>query len=211
MAHVSSAEDLALHGPRILGFASAGRVAARFGLDREEVAELLLDHESRGWVGHTSFGGSSGWSLTGAGRVENERRLADELARTGARELVADAHRRFLPLNARFSRTVTEWQVRPVAGDPLAANDHSDWGWDARVLDGLAAVERSFGAIADGLATRLARFDGYRRRYASARARAEAGQPRWVDSPEVDSCHTVWIQLHEDLLATLGISRGSDG
>ena len=25
-----------------------------------------------------------------------------------------------------------------------------------------------------------------------------------------DSCHTVWIQFHEDLLATLGIPRGTD-
>jgi hypothetical protein len=23
-----------------------------------------------------------------------------------------------------------------------------------------------------------------------------------------DSCHLVWIQLHEDLLATLGLERG---
>ena len=32
-----------------------------------------------------------------------------------------------------------------------------------------------------------------------------------VDAPDRDSCHLVWIQFHEDLLATLGIPRGSDG
>jgi len=31
---------------------------------------------------------------------------------------------------------------------------------------------------------------------------------RWVDAIGIDSCHTVWFQLHEDLLATLGIPRG---
>jgi hypothetical protein len=31
-----------------------------------------------------------------------------------------------------------------------------------------------------------------------------------VDGPDRDSCHLVWIQFHEDLLATLGIKRGSD-
>ena len=31
-----------------------------------------------------------------------------------------------------------------------------------------------------------------------------------LDAPEADSCHTVWIQLHEDLLATLGVPRGGD-
>jgi len=25
----------------------------------------------------------------------------------------------------------------------------------------------------------------------------------------MDSCHTVWMELHEDLLATLGLERGS--
>lgn len=29
--------------------------------------------------------------------------------------------------------------------------------------------------------------------------------------PDRDSCHTVWIQFHEDLLATLGIPRGGEG
>ena len=55
------------------------------------------------------------------------------------------------------------------------------------------------------------RFDGHAERSAAAPARVDAGERRWVDPPEVDSCHTVWIQLHEDLLATLGIPRGSDG
>ena len=48
--YVSTTEDLALHGVRILGFASSGRVAARFGLAADEVDEMLLDHEARGWV-----------------------------------------------------------------------------------------------------------------------------------------------------------------
>jgi len=35
--------------------------------------------------------------------------------------------------------------------------------------------------------------------------KVDAGQGRWVDVPELDSCHTVWIQFHEDLFATLGV------
>ena len=61
-----------------------------------------------------------------------------------------------------------------------------------------------------GPAGRLRRFDGYAERYSAALAKVGTGQRRWVDAPEVASCHTVWIQLHEDLLATLGIPRGSD-
>ena len=39
----------------------------------------------------------------------------------------------------------------------------------------------------------------------------DAGQRTWVDAPDRDSCHLVRIQFHENLLATLGIPRGSDG
>jgi hypothetical protein len=42
-AYVSSVGDLVLHGPRVLGFASASRIAARYGLDSGTVDELLLD------------------------------------------------------------------------------------------------------------------------------------------------------------------------
>ncbi|MDQ1375434.1 MAG: hypothetical protein QOJ09_2772, partial [Actinomycetota bacterium] len=28
--------------------------------------------------------------------------------------------------------------------------------------------------------------------------------------PLIDSYHTVWFELHEDLLSTLGIERGSE-
>jgi hypothetical protein len=208
--HASNPADLVLHGPRVLGFASAGRIADRFRLDPALVSELLLDFEAVGWVRRSAFAGDSGWSITEAGRAEGERRLAGELDRLGIRHLVTAVHADFVPLNRQFGRACTDWQIRPVAGDGLAANDHTDWGWDERVLRDVAALGRSFGALADHLAARLQRFAGYSGRYAGALARVDAGDRRWMDAPEVDSCHTIWIQLHEDLLATLGVPRGAD-
>lgn len=149
--YLSDPEDLALHGPRVLGFASATRVARRYSLDVDLVGELLLDHEARGLVQYSDFAGSSGWSVTGRGRVEDERALGT-----------------------------------------------------------LASLGRALAGLGGELAGRLARFDGYAARYAAALGRVDRGERRWVDSPEVDSCHTVWVQLHEDLLATLGLARGSD-
>jgi len=92
----------------------------------------------------------------------------------------------------------------------MALNDHTDWPWDEEVLRALAALGRGFSHICDELALRLRRFDGYAARYHAALAKVDRGQRRWVDTPELDSCHTVWIQIHEDLLATLGLARGSD-
>lgn len=210
MSYRSAPDDLALHGARTLGFATASRIAARYGLDAGSVEESLLDFEATGWAARTSFGGSSGWSVTDAGRVENERRLAAELERAGARGTVVSAHRAFLPLNERFARACTDWQMRPTRLDPLAANNHTDWRWDERVLRTLASVGTSFGTLCEQLTERLARFDGYAQRYAAALHRVDTGQRAWVDAPDRESCHTVWIQFHEDLLATLGIPRGSD-
>jgi hypothetical protein len=210
VAHLSTPDDLALHGVRVLGFATTSRVADRYRLDAGLVDEVLLDFEARGWVRHLSFGGSSGWSLTDAGRAENERRLAAELDRAGVREVVAHAHTTFLPLNRQVGSACTDWQVRPTRADPIALNDHSDWRWDERVLRTLAAVDGSFRCLCDGLSEYLKRFGRYADLYSAALGKAEAGEPAWVDAPDRDSCHMVWMQFHEDLLATLGIPRGSD-
>ncbi|HEX7745956.1 MAG TPA: transcriptional regulator [Micromonosporaceae bacterium] len=207
---MSAPDDLVLHGSRVLGFASSSRIAARFGLDAGIVDELLLDHEARGWVRRSNFAGSSGWYLTDDGRVENERRLAIELGRAGAGDAVMSAHVAFVPLNRGFGTACTDWQIRPTRADPMAFNDHTDWRWDERVLRTLKALDDAFRQMCIRPAECLQRFDGYADRYSSALAKVEAGQRRWVDAPEFDSCHTVWIQFHEDLLATLGIPRGSD-
>jgi hypothetical protein len=210
MTYVSAPEDLALHGVRVLGFPTASRVAARYGLDTSTVEEALLDFEAAGWVRHLSFGGTSGWSLTDAGRTENERRLAAELGKAGARYAVTSAHATFLPLNRRLGEACTKWQIRPTRADPMAFNDHTDWRWDERVLQTLDSIDRSFRSLCDQLAGCLARFDGYAGRYSLALGKAQAVQREWVDGHDRDSCHIVWIQFHEDLLATLGIPRGTD-
>ncbi len=57
----------------------------------------------------------------------------------------------------------------------------------------------------------LTRFGGYDRRFTAALRRARDGDAAWVDRTDVDSCHRVWFELHEDLLATLGIDRHGQG
>ncbi|WP_448639865.1 hypothetical protein [Geodermatophilus sp. URMC 63] len=208
--HASELEDLALHGVRVLGFPTTARVAGRFGLDRDAVEEALLDAEACGWVQRLSFGGSSGWSLTDAGRAEGERRLAAELDVLGARDVVADVHARFRPLNRRFGAACTDWQLRPTRLDPLAANDHTDWRWDERVLRTLASAGADLTGLCAELSGRLTRFGGYAGLYAAALRRVDAGERGWVDGHDRDSLHLVWIQFHEDLLATLGVERGTD-
>ncbi|MCS5679761.1 MAG: hypothetical protein NZ603_07680, partial [Acidimicrobiales bacterium] len=61
-----------------------------------------------------------------------------------------------------------------------------------------------------------ARFDGYGRRFSEALRRVVAGEIDWftgvmMDVVWIDSYHTVWFELHENLLATLGIERAKEG
>lgn len=205
----SPTDLLVLHAVRILGFAETVEVARRFGLDAAQAAELLGDAEARGWVTHSSFAGLGGWSLTERGRAEDERLLAAELATAGGADEIRDVYRAFLPLNARLQSAATDWQLRPTPHDRLAANDHSDAAWDARVLDELAVVEHGLGPLADRLRAVLPRFRGYDTRFSAALRRARDGRVGWVDRTDVDSCHRVWFELHEDLIATLGLDRSA--
>lgn len=210
MSYMSAPDDLALHGARVLGFTTASRIANRFGLDAAATSEYLLDFEAHGWAGRHSFAGSSGWSLTDAGRIENERRLAAELDDARCRATVIRAHAAFVPLNERLGTACTDWQIRPTQADSMAVNDHTDWRWDERVLGTLASLTITFRQLCDQLTSCLQRYCGYSDLFSAAVRKAEAGQRAWVDSPDRDSCHLVWMQFHQDLLATLGLPRGSD-
>ncbi len=207
MSHPSPPGLLVLHAVRILGFADTPTVARRFGLDADDTEEALLDAEAYGWVTRTGFADLHGWSLTESGRVENERQLAAERTEAGADATVRDVYRAFLPLNARLQRACTDWQLRPTATDRLARNDHRDPDWDGAVLNELAAIDLGLAPLAERLGRALARLDGYHPRFAAARERVVAGDGGWVDRTDVDSCHRVWFELHEDLIATLGIDR----
>ncbi len=206
----SDPELLVLHAVRLLGLASPTAAARRFGLDVEDAAELLLDAEARGWVSHTSFAGTAGWSLTERGRARDEELLAAELGDRAAQ--VRGVHETFVPLNAGFQGAMTRWQLRPLPGDQLATNDHADHRWDDRVLADLRSCVLRVVPLCQELAAGIARMSGYDQRLHDALARAEAGQRSAVDglrgqSRGGDSLHTVWFELHEDLLSTLGLAR----
>ncbi|MFJ6194929.1 transcriptional regulator [Micromonospora sp. NPDC092111] len=210
MTHVSPPELLVLHAVRVTGMADDAAVARRTGVDQDTVSELLKDHEAYGWVTHVEFGGTSGWTLTERGREEDSRRLAEELDQAGARVGVQRAHQEFESLNGRLVQACTDWQLRPSQHERLAANDHSDPRWDARVLDELTTLARELTQLVGGLSAVLTRFGDYDERFSVALAHARAGRRQWVTGVGVASCHAVWMELHEDLLSTLGIPRGVD-
>ena len=203
----STPDLLALHAVRLRGMADTASAAARFGLDVDVTEERLLDAQAFGWVTWSQFAGSGGWSLTSAGREQNELELAEELAAARAGARVGRVHDAFVPLNARLQRACTDWQLRPTATDPLAANDHTDPRRDRAVLAELAGLSTALVPLVRLLCDVLTRFDGYSTRFATALVRVQDGDHAWVDGSGRDSCHAVWFELHEDLIATLGLTR----
>ena len=210
MSHRSTPELLVLHAVRLVGFADSDTIAERAGMGGDEALHALRAAEGEDWVQHLAFADLDGWSLTDAGRTENERRLADERSRVDPEDTITAVYRAFLPLNARLVRAVTDWQIRPTPEDRFAPNNHADAAWDAQVLDELTALGSGLSPLVTRLSGVLVRFDGYAERYDSALRRAVYGAHEWVDKTDVDSCHRVWFQFHEDLLATLGIDRRAE-
>ncbi|MBT2483097.1 MULTISPECIES: transcriptional regulator [unclassified Microbacterium] len=199
-----------LHAVRLVGFADGDAVAARAGTGVDEALRTLREAEREGWVQHLAFADLDGWSLTDLGKFENEHQLAAERERNDPHQTVAAVYRDFLPLNTRLVRAVTDWQIKPSDDDRFAPNQHSDRAWDGQVLDELTLLGNELAPLVTRLSEVLARFDGYADRYNSALRRAVNGEHDWVDKTKLDSCHRVWFQLHEDLVATLGIDRRTE-
>ncbi|QII07718.1 transcriptional regulator [Rhodococcoides fascians A25f] len=210
MTATSSPELLVLHSVRILGFADTPVIAHRFGVDTAQAEELLLDAQACGWIQRGEFADVRGWSLTELGRTVNEHQLREEREATGRTDVVRSVYRSFLPLNERLLRACTDWQLRPTDTNRLTVNDHSDRVWDQRILDELASIGDALSPLVDQLSSAFARFAGYDSRFGAASRLARAGEHNWVDRTDVDSCHKVWFELHEDLIATLGIDRRSE-
>lgn len=210
MTAVSSPELLVLHSVRILGFADTAAIARRFGVDPAATEEILLDAQAFGWVQRAEFADLCGWSLTESGRAENERQLHEEREATGKTHAVWGVYRNFLPLNTRLLRACTDWQLRPGEANKLIVNDHGDTASDEKVLDELALIGDALSPLVDQLSSVLARFVGYDTRFAAALNHARTGEHGYVDRTDIDSCHRVWFELHEDLIATLGRDRRSE-
>lgn len=119
---------------------------------------------------------------------------------------VARAYERFLPFNLEFLRLCHDWQVRP--GN--VPNDHADRTYDWAVIDRLRALDERVAPALRRLSRSVERFDEYPRRLRAAVRRLDEGDWEWFTSPRIDSYHTVWMQVHEDLLLALGRERADE-
>jgi pyruvate,orthophosphate dikinase len=89
-------------------------------------------------------------------------------------------------------------------------NDHTDPVYDAQVLERLAELHRDTVAWMAPLTAAFPRFGRYQGRLEPALSAAQKGDQRYVASPRVDSYHSVWFELHEDLIRLVGRRRSDE-
>jgi hypothetical protein len=209
MAHESDPRTLVLLGLRLKGFAGADVLAETTGVDAVTVEALLDDLMAGELAVYREGGQASGFVLTPAGRTEGTEALSAELAAAGARDAVQGAYDRFLVLNRDMLQLCTDWQVRDVDGEQVL-NDHSDAAYDQEVLARLVGIDEQLNSVLAQLNGALARYRVYGPRFQAALEKLLGGDLDYFTKPLIPSYHTVWFELHEDLLATLDIDRATE-
>ncbi|MGO8770235.1 MAG: MarR family transcriptional regulator [Mycobacterium sp.] len=142
--------------------------------------------------------------ISPSGRARLNTLLAEERAGIGSTAMMA-AYRDFRALNADFKSLVTDWQVK--GGPQGSPNTHDDAAYDAAVLARLDGVHARVVTIITAAATQLPRLGAYSTKLCAARDKIKAGDTAWLTRPLVDSYHTVWFELHEELIVAAGLTR----
>jgi hypothetical protein len=208
MPHPSDPRLRLLVALRVKGVAGGDALAEVTRLEPADVAARLADLAADGLAREVT-GALAGWTLTPAGRAEHARLAGAEVDRAGARGALRGAYGGFRALNAAVLDACSRWQVRELGGE-LVVNDHRDRTYDAAVVADLARLERRARPVCATLAASLDRYGGYGPQLRRAVERVEAGDGDWFTRPVMPSFHTVWFELHEDLLSTLGLDRESE-
>ncbi|MCV7387994.1 hypothetical protein [Mycolicibacterium porcinum] len=148
--------------------------------------------------------GGSTVRLSPAGRARLTELLAVERHDLDG-DTIMRSYAEFRSVNRDFKSLVSDWQLNN--GEP---NDHTDPDHDAAVLCRLDDVHRAVLPILAAVAAQLPRLDAYTDKLSAALERIRAGDTSWFTRPLVDSYHTVWFELHEELIGAAGLTRADE-
>jgi hypothetical protein len=146
-----------------------------------------------------------GYRITPTGRqrctelVTAEHKATDQSA-------MNEIYQTFCEHNQALKAIVTDWQTRG-SGEP---NDHCDEGYDRAVVDRLLALHKSVVPLLGQIAATAPRLHHYQPRLERAADAVAAGDHSYVSRPILDSYHTVWFELHEDLIGVAGLTRADE-
>jgi hypothetical protein len=193
---------LVLHGVAIKKHAPAEAVAEVVGLPLERVKTLLAQAVTRGRLAEVQ----GKYLLTPTARMaldsEYSRWYSELREQTG----FIDAYEAFERVNNELKALITDWQTLTVGGQRVP-NDHSNAAYDEGIIGRLGDLHERADKIFSRMAALLPRLGIYRQKLGAALEKAEDGELQWVSDVRIESYHTVWFELHEDLLRILGRQR----
>jgi pyruvate, orthophosphate dikinase len=193
---------------RLLVLKGMATAEALAGLARADVDAVEAIMERLATVGQVMTGPGGRFLLTPEGTAAAEACFAAESAQ--ARPHIEPVLERFHQLNSRFKQVVTDWQLRQVGGESIM-NDHADPEYDASVLTALTVeVHGGICEVIEVVQQGLARIGHYRKRLDDAVAAIGAGDLQMVAHPLKESYHTVWFELHEELIRLSGRNRADE-
>lgn len=193
-----------LHALRVKGFAKTDVLSELSGLPVEDIEGELagLQHDELAAFREAR----SLWQLTPKGREAHAHALAVDVHHPGLREALSEQYGPFLKLNEEFKELCGEWQLRD--GSP---NDHSDTFYDRKVVDRLLLVDARVQPLCHAMGELLERLGPYAHRLKHVAERVDLGERNLFTGVMCGSYHDVWMELHEDLILTLGIDRAKEG
>lgn len=193
---------LVLHGLAIKRHANAEAIASLTGLSTSVAKSLLEVAVATGRAAEVR----GACSLTPLARVALQACYELHFEHLRSNTQFEAAYLGFERLNPELKQIITDWQTIDVRGE-RSANDHTDSEYDSKIIDRLSVLHERAEPVLAGLAHGLPRLAIYGRKLEAALDSVEAGEPQWVSDIHRDSYHTVWFELHEDLLRIMGRAR----
>ena len=180
-----------LQSLRLKGRANAEMLASAFGLSPDETAQHLASLAREGLVEEKQ----GFYGLSASGEAQRQTALAAERAALDGGALVS-LYDAFCAINGDFKQLVTDVQLGSL--DKSLAPER------------LAALHERFAPVASRIGAAVPRLAPYAARFESALSALAGGDSRYLASPMVDSYHTLWFELHEELIQALGRSRADE-
>jgi hypothetical protein len=193
---------LVLHGLAIKKHGTAEAVAGLMGMDAAEVGRLLDELAGGGRV----VAAQGKYMLTPLARMALDGDYSRYYGELRSDPAFVAAYDAFEHVNTALKALITDWQTVEVGGERLI-NTHADADYDRRIIDRLGELHERALTVLGRFAAALPRMAVYRDKLEAALEKAEDGAVEWVSDAKLDSYHTVWFELHEDLLRMLGRER----
>jgi hypothetical protein len=193
-----------LHALRIKGFAKSDVLSELSGLHVAKVDEHLTDLQGSELVLFREA--RALWQLSPKGREHHGEQLAADVSRPGFRDALEEHYERFLKLNEEFKALCGDWQLRDGTH-----NDHSDEAYDKGVVERLLDLDIRAQPIVSAWGGNVLRFSPYAPRLVEASVKVADGANQMFTGVMCGSYHDIWMELHEDLILSLGIDRAKEG